>query len=201
MEDKYIVWRLGRSLVLAAAFAAALYFIVFPGINLLTAGWLIGPGGEHVYYCNSTNGTQRLVTLDDDREEISGGTHECIVVQNNVSAADASYQQVIDFILADKTDEIEANGSWVCAEYAVAVHDAIEAAGVRCGVVAIHFGVLVGGHGILVFNTTDQGPVYIDETEDDWVAHCAPDETYTRKSLHTNETNSIDRVIRMDVYW
>lgn len=85
-------------------------------------------------------------------------------IHNNPKATDPSYQQLINFILVDDTDQIPyLNGSFVCIDYAVRIHDNAENAGIKAGVVILVYSDEYG-HALNVFNTTDRGIVYIDCT-------------------------------------
>ena len=54
-------------------------------------------------------------------------------------------------------------GSFMCTEYALAVHDAAEANGLRCALVSVAFEEGIG-HALNAFQTTDFGLVFIDCT-------------------------------------
>lgn len=95
---------------------------------------------------------------------VGNSTGDWMSIHNNPKATDPSYQQLINFIMVDDTDQIPYhNGSFVCVDYAVRVHDNAENAGIRAGVVSLDFSD-GQGHSINVFNTTDRGIVYIDCT-------------------------------------
>lgn len=84
---------------------------------------------------------------------------------NNLSAVNPTYQQMMDFVKADKTDKIPYNNSsFRCADFAENLHNNAEKAGYKCAFVSIYF--LSGGYGHAcnVFNTTDRGLIYIDCT-------------------------------------
>ena len=74
-----------------------------------------------------------------------------------------SRQTMIDFVLDDETDQLIYNDtSFVCVDFAVAVHDHAEQHNVGAGVVTCEIGGI--RHALNVFNTTDRGLVYIDCT-------------------------------------
>jgi len=88
------------------------------------------------------------------------------------------------FLAKDNTNSLPyVEGTFTCGDFAKRLHDNAEKAGIRCGVVAIHFeneGDFVGNtdakcvncvmlekvypHACNVFYTTDKGIVYIDDT-------------------------------------
>ncbi len=86
-------------------------------------------------------------------------------IQNNPNAHDPTYAELIAFLKNDTTDNVPyIRDKFVCADYAVLVHDNAEASGIRAGVVSIDFMESNEGHAINVFNTTDKGLVFIDCT-------------------------------------
>jgi hypothetical protein len=65
----------------------------------------------------------------------------------------------------DKTDTISYDyNSFVCADFAVTVHNNAEKAGLRSGVVEVTFLDSNDGHALNCFNTSDKGLVFIDCT-------------------------------------
>jgi len=94
-----------------------------------------------------------------------GADGEEIILVNNCNATDKTYNEVIQFIKTDKTDEkpyiLE---SYTCGDYAEEVHNNAEAAGIKAGWVTIEFKEGGIGHAFNVFNTTDSGLIYIDCT-------------------------------------
>jgi len=94
-----------------------------------------------------------------------GADGEPIVLTNNPDAVDPTFDELMDFIARDRTDENPyVEGVYVCADFAEDVHNNAEAAGIRAGWVGITFDGLSIGHAVDVFETTDRGTVYIDCT-------------------------------------
>jgi hypothetical protein len=84
-------------------------------------------------------------------------------IHNSPTACNATYDGLVSFILDDKTDQIPyGDDSYVCIDYAVAVHDNAEKQNITAGLVTCD----VNGsmHALNVFNTTDRGLVYVDCT-------------------------------------
>lgn len=52
----------------------------------------------------------------------------------------------------------------ICADFAERLHNNAELAGIRCGYVTIDFEGKPIGHALAVFNTTDMGLIYVDDT-------------------------------------
>lgn len=105
-----------------------------------------------------------------------GADGHTITLVNNESAVDPSYEQLVEFIKRDKTNEIPYNKtSFVCSDAAERVHNNAETFGFRCAWVYINFenenatinpatNALVVGHACNLFNITDKGLVAIDCT-------------------------------------
>jgi hypothetical protein len=84
-------------------------------------------------------------------------------IHNSPAAGNVTYDELIRFILNDSTDQVPyGNDSYICIDYAAAVHDNAERLNISAGLVTCD----VNGsmHALNVFNTTDRGLVYIDCT-------------------------------------
>lgn len=96
---------------------------------------------------------------------IGGADGSRIILYNNMSAKDPSYEELKTFLKADLTDSTPYdNDSFVCSDYAEAVHNNAEKYGIRSAYVAVYFYERVEGHACNVFNTTDKGLVFVDCT-------------------------------------
>jgi hypothetical protein len=97
-----------------------------------------------------------------------GADGKAIILTNNATAADPTFDELMAFILADTTDTLEyivsGPGAFVCADFAEAVHNNAEAAGIRAAWVGLSFEGLKEGHALNAFETSDKGLVYIDCT-------------------------------------
>ncbi len=115
---------------------------------------------------------------------ISNATGATVALVNYKNATDPTYDQLMNFLKADKTVTNKYSyPNFTCADFARRVHDNAEAAGIRCGFVAVEFLDTAidysvydsgdgkfnpptpssdWGHGIDVFNTTDRGLIYVD---------------------------------------
>lgn len=100
------------------------------------------------------------------------GADQPIRLKNNPLAVDVTFTDVINFIRQDTTDLLpyvdrgnpDGIKPFVCSDFAEAVHNNAEAAGIRAGYVTIDWVDGSIGHAVDVFETTDQGIVYIDCT-------------------------------------
>jgi len=87
---------------------------------------------------------------------------------NNKDATDPTWQQLMSFLIADRTDQKEYSVFlFPCGAFAEEVHNNAEAAGIRTAWVGIDFEGEEIGHALNAFETTDKGLVYIDCTGDD----------------------------------
>jgi hypothetical protein len=85
-------------------------------------------------------------------------------LRNNPEARDRTLREVLHFLVdSDVNKQPYRSGQYVCTEFAVALHDEAEAAGIRAALVSLSFYEGVG-HALNAFNTTDYGVVYIDST-------------------------------------
>ncbi len=78
---------------------------------------------------------------------------------NNKSAVDPTYKQALEFIKADKTDEIALDNSRLIND-TIKMHNSAEQQGFRAGIIVTQsyyfpYGIAMG----IVFNTTDKGQV------------------------------------------
>jgi len=127
-----------------------------------------------------------------------GGDGEPIELINNLDATDHTYAELIAFIKADITDECLYISSYVCSDFAEAVHNNAEAAGIRAAWVGIDFGD-EENHACNAFETTDLGLVYIDCTGEN------PERKFTRQTAETegsfslNSPTSWDKVAYVEI--
>lgn len=95
-----------------------------------------------------------------------GGEQVCLV--DNKDASDPTWQQLVVFLQADKTDGKDYSLlSFPCGAFAEEVHNNAEAVGIRAAWVSVDFQDKSGGHALNAFKTTDSGLVYVDCTGGD----------------------------------
>jgi hypothetical protein len=88
-----------------------------------------------------------------------------VILENNPDARDPTWDQVVAFLKADKTDEMEyVAADFMCGSFAQEVHNNAEKAGMRAAWVGIDLAGKPIGHAVNAFNTTDRGLVYSDST-------------------------------------
>jgi hypothetical protein len=93
-----------------------------------------------------------------------GADGEPIELINNPDATNPTYAELVAFIKEDSTDEHLYSYGYVCSDFAEAVHNNAEAAGIRVAWVGIDLEGEDEGHACNAFETTDRGLVYIDCT-------------------------------------
>jgi hypothetical protein len=112
-----------------------------------------------------------------DGRVLVGADGEPIELINNSTATNPTYATLVDFINEDPTDE----GAYMdfgsdsefaflgrtCGDFAEAVHNNAEAAGIRAALVTIDFVGQDVGHALNAFETTDKGLIYVDCTGQD----------------------------------
>ncbi|OEU41668.1 hypothetical protein BGV40_13720 [Methanosarcina sp. Ant1] len=82
---------------------------------------------------------------------------------NYENATNPTYNQVLTFVKADKTDEKAYTSSYVCSGFSQDLHNNAEKAGIKCTWVGCEF-TQGEGHAFNEIQTTDKGIVYIDCT-------------------------------------
>jgi len=84
---------------------------------------------------------------------------------NNSEAHRPTWQELMDFLEADATDQKPYNvDSFACVAFAEELHNNAEAAGIEAAFVGVQFEDREVGHALNAFNTTDRGLVFIDCT-------------------------------------
>jgi hypothetical protein len=105
-----------------------------------------------------------FIYTDDGRIE-SGADGKPIILTNNSTAEDPTFDELMTFIKVDATDSREyIEGAFVCADFAEMVHNNAEAAGIRAAWVGLTFNGTEEGHALNAFETTDKGLIFIDCT-------------------------------------
>jgi len=99
-----------------------------------------------------------------------GACNQYIVLRNNPSAKNPTWEELKAFLKADQTDrQAYIAGTFTCGDFAEILHNNAEAAGIRAAIMAIELkpaGLTEGviRHSLNAFETTDHGIMYIDDT-------------------------------------
>ncbi|WP_292465656.1 hypothetical protein [Methanolobus sp.] len=93
---------------------------------------------------------------------------EPVVLINNESATNPTWDELITFLKTDDTDRIlYKDDVFVCSDFAERLHNNAEQAGIRAAFVTIYFYSDSDGHALNAFETTDKGLTYVDCTGSD----------------------------------
>ena len=92
----------------------------------------------------------------------SGGHPEAIERRDSQPV---TYAELERFLAADRTEnQTYVMPEYTCLDFAAALHDRAEEAGIKNGIVAVSFEGRKDGHAFNAFPTTDKGLVYVDNT-------------------------------------
>ena len=112
---------------------------------------------------DSTNGQQLVTNVRFSDMQFVNGDDSNTTLKNNITSVDPTYNELVDFLKTDQTDQIPfVDSKFVCGDYARVLHDNAERSGWRCGYVIIAYD-SHEEHACNVFNTPDKGIVYIDD--------------------------------------
>jgi len=101
---------------------------------------------------------------------VVGADSHAIELVNNENARNPSWQELLDFLRSDNTDEIQYDKStFVCADFAERLHNNAEKTGWRAAYVSLRLGPSLNypsgsGHALNAFEVTDLGIVFVDDT-------------------------------------
>lgn len=141
-----------------------------------------------------------------------GASGEPIELINNQNSTDPTYQEMLTFLKSDRTDEIKYDSdSFMCGDFAEAVHNNAEEAGIRAAWVSIDFKGYTSGHACNAFNTTDRGLVFVDCTgiypyelgNRDCIVDLEIGKIYQPRELFTSGEiyNYLGVVKNFEIYW
>ena len=96
----------------------------------------------------------------DEHTCVAGGNGEPIVLVDNPSASNPTWEQLFSYLQDDETDAQPYTSTYVCADFAETLHNNAEVVGIRTAFVVL----LESDHCLNAFETTDEGLIYIDCT-------------------------------------
>lgn len=110
--------------------------------------------------------TQEGIQVFQNRQPpYSKGGGGMINLVNNKNARDPTWQELVSFLRADKTDgRLYVFSLFMCGDFAEQLHNNAEAAGIRAAWVAVDYADSSAGHALNVFETVDRDLVYVDCT-------------------------------------
>jgi hypothetical protein len=134
---------------LLALSAGAYLVIIAPGAPGVNDGETIAVPGHPDWYRKTVNAYY------------GNGTPISIVENNN--ALDPVYGQLISFLMDDPTEQGIYRPEYVCSGFAVDLHDQAEISNIRAHIVLLSLS-NAPPHMVVMFNTTDAGAIYVDDT-------------------------------------
>lgn len=96
----------------------------------------------------------------DEYTYVVGGDWEPIILIDNPTASNPTFEHLFTFLQEDQTDAHPYTSTYICADFAETLHNNAEAAGVRAAFVVLP----ESDHSLNAFETIDEGLVYIDCT-------------------------------------
>ncbi|MEM3673540.1 MAG: hypothetical protein QW468_04890 [Candidatus Bathyarchaeia archaeon] len=108
-----------------------------------------------------------------------------------------TYQETLNFIASDKTDENEYSKNYTCFHFTRDVKSHAFDAGYLCGFVYIEF--RDGAHAIVCFNTTDHGIIFI-EPQDDEIVTLIIGQPYWNRTKYSPPDYD-DTVVSFTIIW
>jgi len=115
-----------------------------------------------------------------------------------------TYNEVIDFIKNDKTNEKEYTDEYTCLEFACETNNNAENLGIRCYIVEITFNEFA--HAIIGFPTIDKGMIYIEPQSDEFVENLVIGNDYWTECVIPEEgyyylDEPDDTIEKITLYW
>lgn len=111
---------------------------------------------------STDTGQAIMYRVIEDRQNALG---EHPVLMENTKAHNPSYNELIDFLRADDTVNNKYDKpNFTCADFAVDLQNNAEKQGINCGYASLKFCGKASGHAVDVFDTIDQGLLYVDMT-------------------------------------
>ena len=137
---------------------------------------------------------------------------QTVVIENNPNAINPSWNELLNFLKNDKTDTCAyIEDKFVCANFALMLHNNAEIAGWRCAYVCVYLSGEVY-HALNAFKTTDYGLVYIDCTNGDQgpsnmdhIVQLKNGMDYLPKNIFPEEkwgnSKSMGIISNIEIYW
>jgi hypothetical protein len=158
----------------------------------------------------SSNGVTTYTVCTDNNCHV-GSDGSVVKITNYDNAINPSYGQLLTFLEADKTEEHPyIDGQYICVDFAKTLHDNAERSGIKAAFIGCDFSDKSIGHAFNMFNTTDKGIVYIDDTGvpgsstyEDKILNVAVGQPLTDQYLFKDGSlgGSMGIVKKLYVYW
>ncbi|MDP2215716.1 MAG: hypothetical protein Q8J68_00270 [Methanolobus sp.] len=129
---------------------------------IILAASLIYSFGDYIFPPNDFN--EKLMRSSTVTVPVKA-SGEPVILINNESAANPTWDELISFLKVDDTDRIlYQNNTFVSSDFAERLHNNAEKAGIRASFVVVDFYDSTDVHAINAFETTDKGLTYVDCT-------------------------------------
>ncbi len=125
----------------------------------------------------------------EDRQNALG---EHPVLLENPMAHNPTYGEVMEFLRTDDTVKHQyRKPDYTCADFAEDLQNNAERLGLNCGYASMRFLGKDSGHAVNVFNTVDQGLVYVDDTSGRTIVtkNLGPGDTYYNLGVISSISN------------
>jgi len=164
---------------------------IFSIIICLTIMLSIMPNFFQVVFWSGENGERMEETIEPDMMTcIVGGDGHRIWLHNNPNAKNPSWEELLDFLYNDKTDQHPyIIGSFICADFAETLHNNAEKMGIRAAYVSAN-----KDHALNAFDTPDKGMIYVDVGGLDTVAHVVIGKEYTLEPIWSEDRDYLASV-------
>jgi hypothetical protein len=185
------LFRMGLVLIAMIVISMLVYGISPNTLNGVVQGGIDWYNRNFKYDYNFTHcmDIEREYFLTGELTYPTGGDGHRIQLFNCNHSEDPTWAELEAFLWHDQTDktlyvERGYSNSYVCADYAEALHNNAESMGIRAGYV--HIELASGGyHALNAFNTIDRGLVFIDDTGAETATYPCPR----------------DRIVKVQIGW
>ncbi len=136
----------------------------------------------------------KIAALEDDLNDIFNGDQSQL--------RDPTWAELERFVKTDKTDTLEyILNEFDCEGFTITLRDHAWRRGFRSGYVAIGLGEENNGHVLNAFQTTDEGLIYIDNSEQDTIGYIQIGQVYGTIALDGVKETYIDCSMPPDQFW
>ena len=121
--------------------------------------------------------------LQTNYDNLQAKYEDLVKQQKQAALRNPTWAELKEFLQRDKTDTLSyVKDVFDCGGFSITLRDNAWVEGIRCAYVEISFSA-GEGHALNAFNTTDNGVVYVDNTENDQIAYVAINQPYGKIAL------------------
>ena len=140
-------------------------------------------------------------SLQDDYDDLRADYENSLERFKQSTLEDPTWSELEEFLEWDDTDTIlYTEDDFDCSGFAITLRDRAWRYGMRSAYVELVFGERVG-HALNVFDTTDKGLIYVDDTQADWIAYVEVGQPYGVIPLDTVKSRYISCSGSPDEFW